>query len=107
VSFVEFALLWSSWVSLDGMSASRWNVEVDFAHRVTTQWGVRMLGEHEMNGRCRMPDRKTNAEDGRPSLTWVPVLDARGQTRMESRWSMAGTAAVSAPAPVTAAHHAA
>ena len=54
-----------------------------------------------------MPDRKTNAEDGRPSLTWVPVLDARGQTRMESRWSMAGTAAVSAPAPVTAAHHAA
>ena len=52
---------------------------------------------------------KTDARDGRPTLTWVPTVDARGRTRMEARWT-APTPAVPAipdlPA-VARAHHAA
>jgi hypothetical protein len=42
-------------------------------------------------------------------LQWVPVLDDRGRTRMESRWSIAAEApALVAPvAPVTQGTHAA
>lgn len=48
-----------------------------------------------------------NAGDGRPSLSWMPVVDARGRTHMEARWSVATTRTASAATPVTAAHHAA
>jgi len=29
-----------------------------------------------------------NAGDGRPSLTWVPVVDAHGRTHMEACWRL-------------------
>ena len=48
---------------------------------------------------------KINAGDGRPSLTWVPVVDARGRTRMEARWS--GPAAARHAHAASPPHHAA
>ncbi len=45
------------------------------------------------------------ARDARPSLTWVPVVDARGRTHMEAHWSVTTPATLTAP--VTADHHAA
>lgn len=38
------------------------------------------------------------------TMTWVPVVDARGRTLMEAHWVTTSPSPVPAPAPAQAAH---
>jgi hypothetical protein len=44
---------------------------------------MRYFGERQVNRRWTMSDSKVT---GRLAAHWVPVVDARGRTRMEMQW---------------------